>query len=190
MSTIYSLMSGATSSLDLSMYELVDPQAEAVLAADAARGVTVRVVLDGNEERTSNTAAYDDLSAHGVSVQWSPSTFYASHEKAMVIDGQTAVIMTGNLTSRYYPNTRDFAIVDSVAGDVEAIEQVFEADFTGAAVETLGSGPLVWSPGSQDALVGFIQSAKLSVGVENEELSNPAIVQPLVGDERRGVEVT
>jgi phosphatidylserine/phosphatidylglycerophosphate/cardiolipin synthase-like enzyme len=113
MSGVYSLMSSASSSLDVSMYELVDSQAEAVLAADVARGVTVRVVLDGNQERKSNTAAYQALSAQGVTVHWAPSHFYASHEKAMVIDQQTALIMTGNLTSRDYPNTRDFACSSS-----------------------------------------------------------------------------
>jgi hypothetical protein len=106
------------------MYELVDSQAEAILAADAARGVTARVVLDGNQERKSNTAAYQNLSTHGVTVYWAPSRFYASREKAMVIDQQIALIMTGNLTSRDYPNRGDFAVVDRVAPDVAAVEQV------------------------------------------------------------------
>jgi cardiolipin synthase len=51
-------------------------------------------------------------------------------------------------------------------------------------------GSLVWSPGSQGPLMAFIESAKVSVAVENEELSNPAIVQALVRDERRGVAET
>jgi phosphatidylserine/phosphatidylglycerophosphate/cardiolipin synthase-like enzyme len=190
MSGIYNPMSSATVSLDLSMYELVDAQAESTLAADAERGVSVRVVLDGNEERKSNTAAYQELSAHGVSVHWSPPRFPASHEKAMVIDGQTALIMTGNLTSRYYPNTRDFAVVDSVPADVAAVEQVFDADFDGVAVEAPAGGSLVWSPGSQAALVAFIESAQSTIAVENEELSDQAIVQALVRDEQRGVAVS
>ncbi|MBV9601088.1 MAG: hypothetical protein JOZ87_30105, partial [Chloroflexi bacterium] len=190
MSAVYSLMSSATSSLDVSMYELVDPQAEAVLAADAERGVSVRVVLDGNEERKSNTAAYQELSAHGITVHWAPSQFYASHEKAMVIDQQIALIMTGNLTSRYYPNTRDFAVVDNVAADVAAVEQVFKADFDGVAIEAPAGGSLVWSPGSHGPLVAFIDSAQSTVTVENEELSDAAIVQALVRAEQRGVAVT
>ncbi|MBV9603414.1 MAG: hypothetical protein JOZ87_42135 [Chloroflexi bacterium] len=190
MSWIYGLMSSATSSLDVSMYELVDPQAEAMLAADAERGVSVRVVLDGNQERKSNTPAYQELSAHGITVHWAPSQFYASHEKAMVIDGQSALIMTGNLTSRYYPNTRDFAVVDTVTADVAAIEQVFDADFNGVDVVTPAGGSLVWSPGSQGPLVAAVESAQTTVTVENEELSDPAIVQALVRAEQRGVAVT
>jgi len=43
---IYGLITGARSSVDLTMYELADPTAEADLAAAAARGVDVRVILD------------------------------------------------------------------------------------------------------------------------------------------------
>jgi phosphatidylserine/phosphatidylglycerophosphate/cardiolipin synthase-like enzyme len=43
---IYKLITGAKHSVDLTMYELIDPTAEADLAADAARGVNVRVLLD------------------------------------------------------------------------------------------------------------------------------------------------
>src|ERR1039458_7832115 len=60
---IYQLITGAHSSVDLSMYELADPAAEADLAADAARGVNVRVILDQHLEKPANTGAYDYLAA-------------------------------------------------------------------------------------------------------------------------------
>jgi cardiolipin synthase A/B len=56
---VYRLITGAGSSVDLSMYELADPTAEAHLAADATRGVNVRVVLDQDQEKARNTPAYD-----------------------------------------------------------------------------------------------------------------------------------
>ena len=60
---IYKLITGARHSVDLTMYELADPAAEADLAADAARGVDVRVLLDQHLEKSANTGAYDYLSA-------------------------------------------------------------------------------------------------------------------------------
>ena len=42
----YSFIGSAKHSLDMTMYELEDPTAEADLAADAARGVDVRILLD------------------------------------------------------------------------------------------------------------------------------------------------
>ena len=55
---IYKLITAARHSVDLTMYELADPTAEADLAADAGRGVDVRVLLDRHLEKSRNTSAY------------------------------------------------------------------------------------------------------------------------------------
>jgi phosphatidylserine/phosphatidylglycerophosphate/cardiolipin synthase-like enzyme len=176
------------------MYELVDPVAEADLAADAARGVDVRVVLDRNRELRSNTPAYDYLSAHRVEVHWAPSSYDATHEKAVVVDagypGQAALIMTLNLTSRYYATTRDFAVVDRNPADVAAVASVFDADYAGDQSAPTPSGTdLVWSPGSEPALLALIGSARHSLEVENEEMSNAQVVSALGAAARSGVVV-
>jgi phosphatidylserine/phosphatidylglycerophosphate/cardiolipin synthase-like enzyme len=130
MAPIYHLLEGAKRSVDLTMYELSDPTAEAILAADAARGVTVRVLLDEHYEQSENTPAFTYLTAHRVAVRWAPSRYDLTHEKAAVIDGTTALVMTLNLTSQYYATTRDFAVVDTEPTDVAAIETVFAADWS------------------------------------------------------------
>jgi hypothetical protein len=81
------------------MYELADPTAEADLAADAARGVDVRVLFDQHLEKSANTGAYDYLSAHRVHVRWAPAgTTY--HQKTLTVDGATSVIMTAARLAR------------------------------------------------------------------------------------------
>ena len=120
--TIYQLITGARSSVDLTMYELNDPTAEADLTADAARGVNVRVLLDQHLERARNTAAYTYLSARRVHVhvRWAPSgTTY--NQKTLTVDNATSVIMTLNLVAEDYPNTRDFAVIGTNHADVAAI---------------------------------------------------------------------
>jgi phosphatidylserine/phosphatidylglycerophosphate/cardiolipin synthase-like enzyme len=187
---IYSAMRGAQRSLDLEMYELVDTTAEEILAQDAARGVAVRVVLDKNLEATDNTPAYDYLSSHGVQVAWAPAGFDADHEKAMVVDTTTAWIMTLNIASRYYSNTRDFAVEDTDPADVAAITSVFDADVTGAAVTPGAGDDLVWSPTtSYEDLIGLIESAKTTLLVENEEMENTGVVGALEAAARNGVDV-
>jgi cardiolipin synthase len=194
MAPIYRYLSSPRHSLDMTMYELVDPTAESILVADASRGVTVRVILDGNEERSANTAAYNELDTHGVKVRWASTSYEATHEKAAVIDAgrsdAKALIMTLNLTSRYYPTTRDFAVIDTIPADVSAIETVFDADYAGQAVTPPAGTDLVWSPGSQPALVSLIDSAHSTLAVENEEMSNPDIVNALLAAAQRGVDVT
>jgi phosphatidylserine/phosphatidylglycerophosphate/cardiolipin synthase-like enzyme len=189
---IEAVLTSPRHSLDMTMYELADPVAEADLAADAARGVDVRVVLDRNREQAANTAAYDYLSAHGVKVHWAPVSYEATHEKAVVVDpgypDQVALVMTLNLTARYYPTTRDFAVVDRDPADVAAIASVFAADFAGDQSATTPPGAdLVWSPGSEAALLALIGSARHSLAVENEEMANARVVSALVAAARSGV---
>ncbi len=181
-------------SLDMTMYELADPVGEADLAADAAHGVAVRVVLDRNREEDANTPAYDYLSAHGVKVHWAQSSYEATHEKAVVVDAgypdQLALMMTLNLTSRYYATTRDFAVVDRNPADVAAIASVFNADFAGdQSAPTPPGADLVWSPGSEPALLALIGSARHRLAVENEEMANAQIVSALAAKARSGVSV-
>src|SRR5580658_2244993 len=142
---IYQMLTTATRTIDMTMYELVDTQAEWLLVEAVGRGVAVRVILDQNLEQHENQEAYDYLQSHGVKAVWANKKYAATHQKTIVTDGSTAGIMTLNLTSRYYSNTRDFAVIDTDPHDVAAIDEVFDADFTGAAVTPTAGDGLVWS---------------------------------------------
>src|ERR1700684_258057 len=67
---IYSIITSAKKTIDMTMYEITDTQAEQLLAQAAAAGVTVRVILDQNLEKSNNQAAYTYLSQNGVQVHW------------------------------------------------------------------------------------------------------------------------
>ena len=187
---IYKLITGARSSVDLTMYELADPTAEADLAADAARRVDVRVLLDRHLEKSANTSAYAYLSAHRVHVQWaSAGTTY--HQKTLTVDDATSVIMTLNLVARDYPGTRDFAVIDTGRADVAAIVATFNADFAGRAITPPGGANLVWSPTNAKASVlSVIDGAKHTLAVEDEEMDDPAVTAALAAAAGRGVQVT
>src|SRR6202012_1791423 len=124
---IYKLITGAKSSVDLTMYELRDTTAEDDLAADAKRGVDVRVILDQHLEKSRNTATYDFLSAHRVHVTWADSGV-TYHQKTLTVDGKTSAVMTLNMVTADYSGTRDFAIIDTRPADVRAIVTTFNAD--------------------------------------------------------------
>ena len=187
---VYGSIAAAKKSIDLEMYELVDPRAERLLAQAAARGVDVRVVLDHHLEGARNAAAYAYLSSHHVRVAWAPPAFDADHEKAMVVDTVEAWIMTLNFTSAYYANTRDFAVLDTSPADVKAIVATFDADFAHRAIAPSAAADLVWSPtNASRALVSMIAAARNSLWVESEELSDRADVDALIAAARRGVAV-
>lgn len=94
---IYDFIGSATRSIDMTMYELTDTTAESDLAAAAAKGVTVRVILDTNREKSRNTTAYNYLNAHGVQAVWADPTYAATHQKTITVDGTRSAVLTGNL---------------------------------------------------------------------------------------------
>jgi cardiolipin synthase A/B len=184
------LITGAKHSVDLTMYELVDPRAEADLAADAARHVDVRVILDRHLEKSRNTSAYNYLTAHGVHVRWAPAgTTY--HQKTLTVDNATSVVMTLNLVASDYSGTRDFAVIDTGRADVAAIVATFNADFAGRAVTPPDGTDLVWSPTNAKASVlSVIDGAKHTLAIEDEEMDDPAVTAALAAAAKRGVHVS
>jgi phosphatidylserine/phosphatidylglycerophosphate/cardiolipin synthase-like enzyme len=186
---IYRLITGARSSVNLTMYELRDQTAEHDLAADAARGVTVRVLLDRHLERSRNAAAYRYLTAHRVRVAWARAgTTY--HQKTLTVDGKTSVIMTLNMVTSDYADTRDFAVIDTARSDIAAITATFDADFAHKAVSPPDGADLVWSPvNSQASILAVINGAHRTLAVENEEMGSRAVTAALERAARRGVDV-
>ncbi len=193
---VYRFILSAHRSLDMVMYELGDETAEHDLAADAARGVDVRVLLDSAYHGGSyNQPAAAYLTAAGVHVKWAPSSVIV-HEKTIVVDGRAALIMTGNLTRKYYSTSADFTVEDAKASDVATVVRAFDDDWAGDLTKSWydvpvrgQEGDLVFSPGSEGALVGLLRSAKHSVETSSEEMDNYAVEGALEADARRGVDV-
>jgi len=184
------MIAGARRSVDMSMYELADAHTQALLIADARRGVSVRVLLDRAYHGASvNQAAFAQLHRAGVSVRWAPERTLL-HQKTVTTDDTASAILTGNLTSRYYPTTRDFAVIDRRPGSVAAITSVFAGDWRG---ESVRPGPavagLVWSPGATPALIGLADAARRTLLVENEEMASTPVEAALEAAARRGVDV-
>lgn len=190
MGPIYSLMSSPRHTLDMTMYELSDPEAVDILEADAHRGVMVRVLLDSDYERSYNQPAFTSLSSNGVPVRWAPAeTIF--HQKTITVDDRTSAIMTLNLTDAYYPTSRDFAAITTDAQDVAAVEQVFNEDWSGSNPPAAGPTglDLVWSPGAQGPIVALIDATRSSLLVENEEMDDSAVTSALEDAAQRGVKV-
>ena len=191
MTPIYNLISAAKSSIDMTMYELQDTTAQNLLCQAAAHGVVVRVILDTNDEKSNNTSAYNQLIGCGVNVVWAWTKYEATHQKTIVVDDATAAIMSLNLTSRYYSDTRDFAVIENDPTDIYAIESTFSADFSHKKITPPAGDDLVWSPtNSKTELLDIINSARTSLLIENEEMSYSTIVDALENAAKRGVDVT
>ncbi len=188
---IYAFVNSATKSVDITIYELVDITLEQDLAALAKKGVKVRVIMDQNSEKATNTPANTYLTAHGVYTHWANPIYAVTHQKTITVDATKSLILTANLDTKYYPTGRDFAIIDTNAKDVAEIETVFNADFTNAAVVPTKATSLIWSPNlSASALQAFIAAAHKTLVVENEEMADSSIVTALCNRAKAGVAVS
>lgn len=190
-SLVRNLIQHAQQSVDLVIYQLTDTEVESDLAATADRGVRVRVIMNkqGPFKTHPNDDAYAFLQSRHVSVEWSPEYFPFFHQKTLVIDGVQALIMTFNLTPKYYATSRDFAVLDQDTVDVQAIEQTFEADWQGTPGGGGTAHGLVWSPGSSESMLGIINNATASLDIYNEEMADPQITDALKSAASRGVDV-
>ncbi|SEM13539.1 phospholipase D-like domain-containing protein [Streptacidiphilus jiangxiensis] len=186
---IYTFINSATKTLDMTMYELSDTTAVNDLIAREKAGVTVRVVLD-RKQTSTNGSAYTALKNAGVGVVYSSSSYVYTHQKTITVDGATSLILTGNLTAKYYPTSRDYGVFDNDANDVAAVEKVFNADYAHTAVTPGDGDNLLWSPtDARSRLLGVINGATRTLDVEEEEFSDPTIVNAIAARAAAGVTV-
>ncbi len=186
---IYDFINSATTSLDMTMYELEDTAAVNDLIALKNKGVTVRVVLD-RQHQSANSSAYNALTSAGVGVVWSPSAFVYTHQKTITVDAAKSLILTGNLTSQYYTTSRDYGVFDDDSRDVASIEKVFNADYAGTSITPTDGDHLLWSPtDSRSHLLSVINAATSKLDVEELEFSDSAVVNAIVARAQAGVAV-
>ncbi|MFK0286487.1 phospholipase D-like domain-containing protein [Streptomyces sp. NPDC090499] len=187
--TIYDFINSATSSLDMTMYELEDTTAVNDLIALKNKGVTVRVVLD-QAHKSANNSAYTSLTNAGVGVVWSPSSFVYTHQKTITVDATKSLVLTGNLTSQYYSTGRDYGVFTDDTRDVAAIEKVFNADYAGTSVTPTDGDHLLWSPtDSRSRLLTVVNAATKTLDVEELEFSDSTVVNAIVARAKAGVKV-
>jgi hypothetical protein len=186
---IYNFVNSATSSVNVTIYELNDVTLENDLVAREKAGTNVRVILD-QAQKSYNTAAYNLLTAGGVGVVWSSTAFTYTHQKTITVNNDESYISTGNFDTTYYATSRDFGVFDTDATDVAAIVAVFNADYAHTSITPSDGDDLVWSPtDSQSHLLALIDGAQHSLDIEQEEFDDTTLVNAIVADENRGVTV-
>jgi phosphatidylserine/phosphatidylglycerophosphate/cardiolipin synthase-like enzyme len=191
LTAIYNLIASAKASIDMTMYELTDVTVMDAFAKAAASGVKVRVILDQNEKKVSNTPAYNYLEKNKCGVHWANPKYAVTHQKTIAVDQSTTAIMTLNLVPGDYATTRDFAVITNNAADVAAIETTFNADYTNAAITPPTGENLVWSPtNSASSLLALINGAQTSLLISQEEFSDTQMEGALAAALKRGVTLT
>jgi cardiolipin synthase A/B len=183
-------ITGARTSVHMTMYLLTSSDIIDALVAQKQAGREVKVVLNKTFPASagSNQSAYSTLQGAGVQVRWAPTGFTYTHAKCVIIDGTIAWIMTMNATNTSASSNREFLAVDRDAEDVAEAEAIFRADFDGTAASARGK-LLVAPDNARDKLVTLIGMAQSTIDMEAEAMGDYMIVNSLAEAADRGVQV-
>lgn len=188
---VLDVINGAQQTITLTIYEISDPQIVNALISAKQRGVSVQVLynLYSFTSKDPNATTISQLQNAGIEVKPAAQTFRVTHQKTLVADGQTAVIMSFNLQASYFSTSRDFGYVTSDPALVSEIEQVFNADWNYTSVEP-SQPALVWSPvNSRTKITEVINGASISLDIYNEELEDKPTLAAISAAAQRGVQV-
>lgn len=191
---VLNTLNAARNSIDLTIYELSDSEIMSALTAAQGRKVTVRVLYNwysfpADTQQREIMPAIQQLKAAGIQSKPAPANFEVTHEKAFVVDDSTGIVMSFNLTSEYFSDTRDFGIITTVPAEVEEIAAVFSADWNGTSIVPKVAS-MVWSPvNSRSKLTALINKTKKTLDIYCEDIDDPGTLGAMVAAAKRGVKV-
>lgn len=180
-SVILDEINSAKSEILVEVYLLSDKTIIGALKDAKAKGISVDVMLEEHPfggGNLNNTTEKELVSA-GISVEWSNPAFSLTHEKAIIIDGKKAFILSQNLTSSSFSKNREYDILDTNVKDVEEIRTIFINDWQRKSF-TQSSPNLVISPNSsRKTLTSLIQNSTKSIDIEIEDIEDRDIISLL-----------
>jgi phosphatidylserine/phosphatidylglycerophosphate/cardiolipin synthase-like enzyme len=187
-SKLVELMNGAQSEILLMMYQLSCGGCIDGLIAAKGRGVNVRVLLDGAQY--VNTASHNQLAAAGIEVKDAPAEFNHAHAKVMIIDQQTALVMSANMNVYSMSSERNYGVINHDAQDIEDLTAIFERDWAGqGAVDTSCTRLIIGPENARDRILELIASAEQELLFEAMYITDDQVLSAIKAKLAQGVAV-
>ena len=173
MTPVYDFVLSAKKSVDITMYELVDPTMVGDLIADHKRHVKVRVILDTNREATRNGPAFRSsqgrrrkgrLGRHQLRGDASKD----HHGRRRQVADPVGAISPTSTTRRPVISASSTA----TRRTSRLSRPSSSADFAHEPIKPSNGSDLVWSPGSQAEMLAVINGASHTLSIENEEMGD------------------
>ncbi len=190
-------INNAQKSVYLEMYLLSNRKIISALEDAAHRNLDVHVMLETHpygSGSASPTTTLDKLQAAGVKTEATSPAFALTHEKGMVIDKKVTYIMTSNFTlsalgGSSFTKNREYDIVDQNPQDVQAVIDIFNADWNRTSAQYTAPNLVVSPNNSRTDVESLINSAQKKLILEAEEMQDAEIEQLLISAAKRGVQV-
>jgi phosphatidylserine/phosphatidylglycerophosphate/cardiolipin synthase-like enzyme len=187
---IVALLASAKASLRLKMMEFDAPELIEAVAAASRRGVKVRVLFNaaGRGGVSDNAATRAALHAAGAEVADAWHKLSVVHEKSLVIDDASALVMSCDWSTAGLAEARDFAVHTTHRHEVDEIAACFDVDWQHLHFKPHGKLRLVWGPlNARERVAEFIDAARHTLLVQNARYQDPVMIERLVRAVRRGV---
>lgn len=181
----------ATRTLDVVVYLLTDKVVTDGIIEAHRRGVRVRVMVEEDPfgGGVGNEPMLKRLRAARVPWKFGNPTYRYTHEKAVIVDRQRALVMTANLTKSAFTRNREYIAAVTSPGEVREIAALFDADWKRTAHVPRAPALVVSDVNSRDKLLTLIDSARESMEIEAEVMADREIRAALVSAGARGVRV-
>jgi cardiolipin synthase A/B len=124
------LIDGADTSIDLYAEVIRDDEIVDALSTAALRGVRVRIIVNAPDDELDATIG-DVLASNGIELRVAGRIYI--HAKAMMIDGDAAVIGSTNPTATSLDRNREVSLLVEEPAAVARVVAVFERDWVDSA---------------------------------------------------------
>ena len=190
--TIVDVIDGAKRAITLSLFRCNDRAVFDALAAAAARGVTVDVLLTSRAKgyaiRLPKLCARLENAGATVHAYADPVVKY--HAKYLVADDGPAVVASCNFTTKCLEKTFDVLVVTHDSAVVEGLKALMTADCEGKPMPVTVSPRLIVGPErARQQFTALITGAKKSIRLIDKKLSDPDLVTLLNARRDEGLTV-
>ena len=178
---ILDAINNAQKEILVEVYLLSDKDIIASLENARARGVAVNVMLEDHPfgGGNINPKTKEELLSKDIKVAWSNPEFALTHEKAIIIDANTAFILSQNLTAASFTKNREFDVIDKNISDVTEIRNIFLADWSRESFKPTDTDLIESPDNSRVVLEALIRQAKMEIDIEVEVIGDINIINLL-----------
>lgn len=167
-------------------YDLFDP-----LIIQKKNGIDVRVMMEKAPYMADkeNWDARYYLTRYGVLCKWASPSFFLTHAKFIIIDGEKVIVLTGNLTYSTFNKNREFGIVSNDPHKALEFEDLFEKDWS-RETYTNNDPSIVLSPNdARSKIENAFNGANSSIKIWEQSIEDPEIIETLKNAKSRGVDI-
>lgn len=188
---ILNFLDSAEKSVDISIYLFSESKIINKIKKLKDDGIYVRIIIEKTPfgGGSVNYKTYNNLKDYGVDIKYSDTKFALTHNKYIVVDKKSAMIMTSNITYSGLNKDRDFILKTSDQNIVSELNNIFESDFENKNYISKLDNLVVSPENSRDKLESLIGSAQKSIFIYGENIGNESIENLLINKKKEGLDV-